>query len=195
MDYLLLPQVKRLVRGDPYCVNIPEHNGFTSLHLSLILRRSKITRFLLKVDTLDFYATDLFGRLPEELADTPQLQDQIRRTRTQPSTRWAAMCDEQIPLSTADGLSDWTNQFKSVHAPWSDSTTTTATGEQRQLSSSTQIGLFAGKTSASQDGVYEYIDRVRGLGDGDGSSGFTRDGLKVDLLSFRGVKMGHYSQP
>ncbi|OQV17630.1 hypothetical protein BV898_08254 [Hypsibius exemplaris] len=150
--------VKRLAEKDPYCLNIPEHNGFTALHLAIIMRRTKITRFLLKQSVTDFYATDLLGRMPEELADTPRLLEQIRNARTTPESWWAAMCDEEIPLSTADGLSNWTNQFKSVQ--WGESA---ASGEAFSASAA-QISLFAGKTSVSQDGVYEYMDRSRGGG-------------------------------
>ena len=140
--------VKRLINKDPFCVNIQEHNGFSPLHLAAILRRKAIIKFLIGVKGIDLYTTDLFGRLPEELVEDEKTMELIRNARTVQSAAWAAMCDEQIPLSTADGLSNWTQQFQSVGSP-------VGTNGSDELSHN----VFIGATSASQDGVYEFLER------------------------------------
>ncbi|GAV09081.1 hypothetical protein RvY_18679 [Ramazzottius varieornatus] len=142
--------VRRLVNNDPYCVNIPEHNGFTPLHLAVILRRKRIIKYFCHLSDLDFTATDLLGRMPEELVDDMKTYDMIHNARTKPSSFWSTMCDEEIPLSTAEGLSSWTRQFTSVNL---DSAADSVMG------SSATISLFTGKTSASQDGLHEFLEK------------------------------------
>lgn len=139
---------RRLVKVDPFCINIQEHNGFSSLHLAVILRRRRILNFLLQSREMDFYATDLFGRLAEELVETPQMMERIHRARTVPSSTWATMCDEQIPLSTADGISDWTRQFENVDS-----------SNSAGFCAGPKLSMLKGNTSASQDGLYEFLEK------------------------------------
>ncbi|XP_055327631.1 uncharacterized protein LOC129580901 [Paramacrobiotus metropolitanus] len=143
--------VRLLIKKDPFCANIQEHNGFTPLHLAVVLRRKSIIKYLLQVPEVDLYATDLLGRLPEELAWSESILGRVMKTRTEMSTSWTYMCDQQIPLSTADGLSSWTRRFRSVGSGYSDH----ASGSDLEHNCS----RFVGNTSASQDGVQEYLDR------------------------------------